>query len=414
MPTPREQAEQMRGRGVGAMSVSDFLHHRRHQFSRLRRQWSAGCPQRTGQYHLRSRMVTIASVTTRAIVDSLRKLFWFDGSARRANLTRLPCVNFNQPRTSVRSFVSQLVDEDGPRGIVDAPGQSCAGQTLDVQVLDGDQLIAFHQVRRMLVAEVLSLGCDSLVNPLQPTHRLAPVPAALDAPRHPALSMAKPAVRPFHKSRVRNRAAVAHRCKRRQAHVDANGSDATHRLLVIIDQDLSEPTIRASDDPEHALGCGDHAVACTEADKSELWNAKQVVAANIVIRLDELHRIKLTPRLESRVSRLLTSLHSPEERQHRSLGSTQRAVAGEAEWNRSQRFTPLPHCCQPSCLIAVLDRFATAAIRLGSHLKRSIVKPAAFSKPRRQRSLLRVSQIKLGFDGLEQSTNYTRPESSHA
>lgn len=77
-----------------------------------------------------------------------------DTRAADACLTRAARVNLHQLTTSVLSFVRQFIGERGPSGIVDGLRQHSAGQSLDVQVFDGDQPIAIHELPREFVVKV--------------------------------------------------------------------------------------------------------------------------------------------------------------------------------------------------------------------------------------------------------------------
>lgn len=98
-----------------------------------------------------------------AAVPSLDKRFGFNRSALRAGLRSATRIDFNQFDTSVFSFVSKVVDDLSPRGVVNVLGMHPASQAFDVELFNSDPTEAINQISSYFVAEITTAISDPSV-----------------------------------------------------------------------------------------------------------------------------------------------------------------------------------------------------------------------------------------------------------
>ena len=118
-----------------------------------------------------------------AILQSLR----YTRSAC-AGLRRAFGVDLHQFTPSVRSFVREVVQELRPACIVNGLRQHSRGETLHVQIFDGDHAVLVHQSARQLVLKVGALVAHVNMRALEQPHGLTSPGAAFLPPRHLALT----------------------------------------------------------------------------------------------------------------------------------------------------------------------------------------------------------------------------------
>ena len=145
-----------------------------------------------------------------------------DFAAAQAILARSRRVHLHHAPSSLCRFDGELVQEGTPARVVYLLGKQALGQAADVQVLDGDELVAVDDPTRELVHEVSPLIGDTFVDALEFTHGLPSAVRSLDAPCHLALCPPQAPLGALVPARVRNEVARAERREVLQAHVDAD------------------------------------------------------------------------------------------------------------------------------------------------------------------------------------------------
>src|SRR4051794_24815484 len=120
---------------------------------------------------------------SRAIVPTIHERF---GHAlpTNARLRRSAWVYLHQHSPGAFSLVREHLREGAPSRIVNRLGQYSTGETLYVQILDGDYAVLVDQLARQFVLKVSPLVPHVGVRALEQPHSLAPSVAALLPPRH--------------------------------------------------------------------------------------------------------------------------------------------------------------------------------------------------------------------------------------
>ena len=110
-----------------------------------------------------------------------------DLATAQAVLARSGRVHFHHSSPSFCRFDAECLQEVTPARIVDLLGKHASGHAADVQLFDGDQLVAVDDLAGELVCVVGSLIGDALVDALKLTDGLTSTIRPLDATRHLAL-----------------------------------------------------------------------------------------------------------------------------------------------------------------------------------------------------------------------------------
>ena len=110
-----------------------------------------------------------------------------DFQAAQAMLARPGRVHLHHSPSSLCRFDGEFSQEGTPCRIVHLLGEHALGHAADVQLFDGNELVAVNDLTRELVHEISPLIGDMLVNALQLPHGLAAADRPLYAARHLAL-----------------------------------------------------------------------------------------------------------------------------------------------------------------------------------------------------------------------------------
>ena len=137
--------------------------------------------------------IAIENATAVAAVLSLSERLGCDRAAFWAGLGGPSWIDQADVDTGAFSLVSDMLDELGPRGVVDRRGQHPAGQADDIQVLHRDVREAIDEPPGQLVRKVPALIGDAAMQPRDRTLGLALAsavpPSAGDRPLEPAHSL---------------------------------------------------------------------------------------------------------------------------------------------------------------------------------------------------------------------------------
>src|SRR5674476_1433797 len=123
-------------------------------------------------------IATSRQSASRAIVPTIREGLRHALPAQ-ASLACAPRVNLYNSPTGTCSLVDEHRNEHRPSGIVNRLRQHSTGESLHVQILNGDHAVIVDQLARQLVLEVSPLVAHVDVGPLKQPHGLAPSVAAL-------------------------------------------------------------------------------------------------------------------------------------------------------------------------------------------------------------------------------------------
>src|SRR5262249_7367437 len=144
-------------------------------------------------------------------------------TAVRAALRGADWVYRDQRPTGAYCLVGQDRDELAPASVLDGLRQHRAGQSLDVQVFDGDQRVAFDQGAGSRVVEAAPLFGEVQVNAAELGSCVLPPPRTLLAAGQLALSESQAAFSRAEVARAGDLTAVAQDRKGGESHVDADG-----------------------------------------------------------------------------------------------------------------------------------------------------------------------------------------------
>src|ERR1035438_9271585 len=112
-----------------------------------------------------------------------------------ARLRRSARVNLNQSSTGACSLVDEHCNEHRPSSIVDGLRQHSTGETLHVQILNGNHAVRVNQFARQFVLKVGPLVAHVDVGALEQPHSLASSVATLLPSSHLPLATAQARLR---------------------------------------------------------------------------------------------------------------------------------------------------------------------------------------------------------------------------
>jgi hypothetical protein len=138
---------------------------------------------------------------------------------------------FNEPSTSVLSFVAGEVKELRPSGVINGLRQPTGGEPFDVQILNGDCAVVGDEPMGNLVVEVGSLVADVGVRLSQEEYGLTPSVGALRATGHLARCPAELGLGLPIPTRIFNLRPVRERGERREADINADAFSAGRKRL---------------------------------------------------------------------------------------------------------------------------------------------------------------------------------------
>ena len=188
------------------------------------------------------RHIPVERAAAVAAVNTLGKRLGADQTAFGASLRSSARIDQNDFSSSVCSFVGEHRGQLSPRGIVNRLGQHRAGETLHVEVLQGDVRMIPHEAARELVQEVVAAGRHLALVPRYGT--LGPLPAGreLRATRECMLATTQTLGGLRRPLRSPNRLARRERNEARQAHVDADRREGPlNRSVCNLDLEAGEP-----------------------------------------------------------------------------------------------------------------------------------------------------------------------------
>ena len=110
-----------------------------------------------------------------------------DFLAAETMLARSDRVHFHHSPSNFCRYGREVVQERTPARIVNLFGEHAPGHAADVQLFDGDELVAVNDAARPFVREISPLVSDMLVHVLGFTDSLAPAVRPLDVARRFAL-----------------------------------------------------------------------------------------------------------------------------------------------------------------------------------------------------------------------------------
>ena len=167
-------------------------------------------------------------------------------AAAQAVLARFGRVHFHHSSPSFCRFDAECLQEATPTRIVDLLGKHASGHAADVQLFDGDQLVAVDDLAGELACIVRSLIGDMLVDALELADGLASAIRPLDAMRHLALCPPQAPLGPLVPAGVGNEVSVAEGGEVFQAHVDADFiMHDGQRLGLVLDAEADVPGVIA-------------------------------------------------------------------------------------------------------------------------------------------------------------------------
>ena len=145
-----------------------------------------------------------------------------DFTPAEAMLARAGRVDLHDPASSLFRFGAEYAQKGRPACIVHGLGEKAPRHALDVEVLDGNQLVGIGQLPRDLVAEVAPLAGNVFMDALETEHGLAAAARPLAASGNAALGAAQlrlPAPEP---ARIGNHLAATERREVFQANIDTD------------------------------------------------------------------------------------------------------------------------------------------------------------------------------------------------
>lgn len=166
--------------------------------------------------------IAIQGTTAFAAVLSDRECLGGYNPAFRAGLRSATRIDFDEHDIGAFSLISQLRNDQSPRGVMHMLSEHPGCQALDIEVFDGDPAETVDQIAAELVTEIPAAIADPGVVSSQRGHALAPDLGAALASGHGALTATQPLGCALRPARTGDCLAVAQRHECGQPHVDAN------------------------------------------------------------------------------------------------------------------------------------------------------------------------------------------------
>lgn len=335
-------------------------------------------------------MITICHQATRETGVLPIRQSLADTRAANACLARAAWVYLYQLTTGAFCLVRHLVEERAPSGIVDGLCQHSAGQSFDIQIFDGNQAVAIHELPRQLVVEV---GSGVEQPPMSSRKQRASLPAsiaAFDASSESPLTSSDVGLCDTSVARVIDLCAVAQRSEARKTDIY---TDTLGGLWQHIGADLNcDAGVPLAAFPFGRNGLGG-AVKSTMQFDFYFANLRQRQSlAYSKAALPEGQRVKAINRSEARVARLNADLAASKKVLKRPIETAQSAL----------KYVPIycsdigpvgAHMSKLSALVEEVYRYSMVAPRFTSFLKRGVIQLTTNAKVGLQRFALCVRRI---------------------
>ena len=302
---------------------------------------------------------------------SIREQLWHRGSAN-AGLRSASRIHSNQLPTSVFGFVGNFCNEGRPASVLHRLGQHSSGKTLDVQVFDNDCAEVSKNIERLPMLVLVTQTRDSSVNLLEQSNRFASAIRAFLATNDPALCSTKFGFGGAIPARIRNRFAVGQGRKRFESNVNSNSVVERRQMLgFTFDEETDVPLAAFSLDCDGLDRARNWAMQL-DFDFSDTLDTKIVSrefdAVPVTWKSDA---IESATRLEARITSLLMSLDSKEERFEGFIYSSKDILA--AREVRQGKIARRASFFQLVRLVVVVQRRLVATVSISSFLQCAVV-----------------------------------------
>jgi len=311
-------------------------------------------------------------------------------------------IDLDKHAPSLFHFVGELVKETTPRRIVNRSGEHTARESLDVQVFNGDEIVAIDQPSTEFVLEVRALITNMNVSLLKKPDGLPPICPTLFSPRDLTLTAPEPSHPRLEIARIGNQLAVGERYKGRQPHIDADTVDRRRYCRTIEgNRETRVPLIPISFEGECLNLPGDRSVHLDLDDADTLdFEPAHLRDVATIAPSRECVAVKTFPSLETGITRLFSSLDPTKEGSECPIDTPEYIMASrEVSQFKIARITNL---FQLVGLVIVIARYALHLPSISSFLKGGVVQSTSLIKLMLKRKHLLFCRIQAILKGLPQ------------
>lgn len=320
--------------------------------------------------------------TVRAVMSSMPQLLRNSFAALVALLACASGVNSHERLSGPFSLIKKSFRELIPSCVTNTFGEPAFHHPLDIQVLNGNQVVRLNNDFRQFMGEVRPAIGNLQMQASQSLLGLQSPLAAFLLPSKRTIRATELPFQPAELPRGWNAVAVRGGDERIQSDVDANRGNNRHlagQRLSVVNQNLGEPPIGAANDSQGLLRALDIPQVAT-VDVSEFRNEHHAVACVVPSR-GAVDRMPAVSALESRKSRLISSF-DPTKKGIKSLLEPVDRVPLKNHGNTPHLLTVLSPLREHLRLCHVRSGFAAPLVNLDPMLKEVIPNAAGALHPR--------------------------------
>jgi len=316
----------------------------------------------------------------RAIMNTVSQSFRYirQATTTGACLRRVTGVYLDKLPTSFLHFVGEFGKEHPPSRIVDRLRQHPTSQTLDIQILNGNQTIVIRYLPTDLVVKIRPLIPDMRVRLLEQTDGLAPAFAAFPSPGDASLCCPECRLAMTVVAWVLYQLTIGQGGKGRESHVNSDSVRQRRRWIHTDNHaETGIPLTSLTLEGERLNLAGDRPVHL-QLDETDTLQLKPVVVRNVATISPgrEGITVEAVPTLKPGVAGFSPSLHPAEESPESLVDPPEHVLAGRIV-GKSQ-VASIPYLLELVGLVVVVARYAVSAPSVSALLESRVIQGPGF------------------------------------